>query len=53
MGAIMFGRKRDHAGVLIELKEEHSIDIGDNVQLNRARSMLWSVFPEFVYPSPL
>ena len=44
MGAIMFGRKRDHTGVLIELKEEHSIDISDDVEITRARDILWSDF---------
>lgn len=44
MGVIIFGRERDQAGVLIELKPAYQIDISNEKALIDARNMLWLVF---------
>lgn len=39
----MFGRERDQAGVIIEPKLAHSIDVNDHKQLSELRNKLWCV----------
>lgn len=41
MGVTMFGRDRDQAGVLIELKPSYAIDVTDEEDVITARNMLW------------
>lgn len=41
MGVIIFGRERDQAGVLVELKPAYQIDVADEKALIDARNMLW------------
>ena len=41
----MFGRAHDRAGILIEPKAEHAIDVGDEDQLIKFRNLLWLVDP--------
>jgi hypothetical protein len=44
MGVIIFGRERDQAGLLVELKPAYQIDINNEKALIDTRNMLWSVF---------
>jgi len=44
LGVVMFGQKCDHAGVIIELKEQYSFDVGDDLETNRVRNFMWSAF---------
>ena len=43
MGCVMFGRERDQAGVLIELKEPYVIDPGNEKDVISIRNTLWFV----------
>jgi len=40
---VMFGPGHDQPGILIELKQEHGIDVEDQKQLSELRNRLWSV----------
>ncbi|KAG6877487.1 putative NRPS-like protein biosynthetic cluster [Termitomyces sp. T32_za158] len=44
-GAVMFGRERDQAGILIEPEPGREINIADDAQLASLRNMLWQVWP--------
>ncbi|KAF8956587.1 acetyl-CoA synthetase-like protein [Flammula alnicola] len=46
MGVTMFGRERDQAGVLIELKPPHAIDVNNESQLVNIRNTLWPIVEE-------
>ncbi|KAF8954562.1 hypothetical protein BDZ97DRAFT_1975945 [Flammula alnicola] len=46
MGVTMFGRERDQAGVLIELKPPHTIDVNNETQLVNIRNTLWPIVEE-------
>ena len=41
MGAIVFGRERDQAGVLIELKPAYQIDVQDESAVIAMRNVIW------------
>jgi len=43
MGCVMFGRERDQAGVLIELKASYAIDPSDEQDVISIRNTLWFV----------
>ena len=43
MGAIVFGRERDQAGVLIEVKPPFQIDVKDESAVIELRNAIWSV----------
>jgi len=44
MGCVMFGRERDQAGVLIELKAPYAIDPNNEKDLISIRNTLWFGF---------
>ncbi|KAF9527250.1 putative aminoadipate reductase [Crepidotus variabilis] len=46
MGVVMFGRERDQAGVLVELKPEYAIDVTDEQQVIKARNLVWPIIEE-------
>ncbi|KAG6899435.1 hypothetical protein C0993_010310 [Termitomyces sp. T159_Od127] len=46
MGTIVFGRAHDQPGILIEPKDQYTIDITDQTQVAKLRNMLWSVIEE-------
>ncbi|KAF8816011.1 putative aminoadipate reductase [Phlegmacium glaucopus] len=46
MGVIVFGQAHDRAGILIEPKAEYAIDIEDEGQLDKFRSLLWPTIDE-------
>ncbi|KDR79170.1 hypothetical protein GALMADRAFT_1363110 [Galerina marginata CBS 339.88] len=46
MGVVMFGRERDQAGVLIELKPTYAIDPKNEKDLIAARNSLWPIVEE-------
>ena len=39
--AIMFGRGRDEAGILVEPVPNHQIDVDDDVQVAAFRNAIW------------
>lgn len=41
MGCVMFGRERDQAGVLIELKAPYAIDPSNEQDVISIRNTLW------------
>ena len=41
--AVMFGRGKDEAGILIEPSSEHRIDVKDDVQVAAVRNAIWWV----------
>lgn len=43
MGCVMFGRERDQAGVLIELKASYAIDPSNEQDVISIRNTLWFV----------
>lgn len=43
VGVIMFGRGHDQPGVLIELGPSHAIDPRSEVDVVKARNVLWCV----------
>ncbi|KAG1733502.1 putative aminoadipate reductase [Suillus lakei] len=40
-GTVMFGRGRNHVGILIEPRAGHEIDVGDEKQLAEFRNRMW------------
>lgn len=44
LGAVMFGRGREQAGVLIEPTREYAIPPGDDKALAEFRNRIWYVF---------
>lgn len=46
MAAIMFGRERDQAGVLIELNPTYAIDTANPAALSAMRNTLWPIVEE-------
>ncbi len=42
----MFGHGRDRAGVLVELKPTHAVDVADPAALTAARDALWPAVAE-------
>ncbi|KAL1660867.1 hypothetical protein GGF50DRAFT_118539 [Schizophyllum commune] len=44
--AIMFGRGRDEAGILVEPVPNHQIDIDDDVQVAAFRNAIWPIIEE-------
>ncbi|KAF8956600.1 hypothetical protein BDZ97DRAFT_2062868 [Flammula alnicola] len=46
MGVTMFGRERDQAGVLVELKPPYAIDVNDEKELIAIRNTLWPIVEE-------
>ena len=42
-GALMFGREREQAGMLIEPHPDHAVDPNDEVALAEFRNKIWSV----------
>ncbi|TRM56544.1 hypothetical protein BD626DRAFT_618939 [Schizophyllum amplum] len=44
--AIMFGRGRDEAGILIEPAPRHAVDVNDDAQLAAFRNAVWPVIEE-------
>ncbi|KAH9475986.1 putative NRPS-like protein biosynthetic cluster [Psilocybe cubensis] len=46
MGTVMFGREREQAGVLIELKPAFAIDPSNEDELIKMRNMLWPIVEE-------
>ncbi|KAF8192961.1 putative aminoadipate reductase [Pholiota molesta] len=45
-GVVMFGRSRDQAGVLIEVKPPFAIDVKDTTALTGLRNKLWPIVEE-------
>ncbi|KAJ7198969.1 hypothetical protein GGX14DRAFT_525295, partial [Mycena pura] len=45
-GALMFGRERERAGILIEPSPEHRIDVQDVKQVAELRNKLWPIIEE-------
>ncbi|RDB20216.1 Non-canonical non-ribosomal peptide synthetase FUB8 [Hypsizygus marmoreus] len=45
-GTIMFGRGRDQAGILVEPKPGHEINVDDDAQLAALRNELWPIIEE-------
>ncbi|RDB20302.1 Non-canonical non-ribosomal peptide synthetase FUB8 [Hypsizygus marmoreus] len=45
-GTVMFGRERNEAGILIEPKPGHAIDVSDHKQLAALRNKLWPIVEE-------
>ncbi|KAG6878149.1 hypothetical protein C0993_011567 [Termitomyces sp. T159_Od127] len=45
-GAVVFGRERDHTGILIEPEPERGIDVTDHSQLASLRNKLWPTIEE-------
>jgi hypothetical protein len=43
MGTVMFGRRHDQPGILVEPKEDHAIDVEDPKQLSELRNKFWWV----------
>ncbi|KAF8154567.1 hypothetical protein B0H34DRAFT_661311 [Crassisporium funariophilum] len=46
MGAIIFGREHDQAGILIELKPTHAINPRDEAELVKGRNLIWPFIEE-------
>ncbi|KAJ7339755.1 hypothetical protein DFH08DRAFT_915701 [Mycena albidolilacea] len=46
IGAVMFGRERPQAGVLIETTPELQIDVHDATQLDELRNKIWPIIEE-------
>ncbi|KAL1679196.1 hypothetical protein EV122DRAFT_277408 [Schizophyllum commune] len=44
--AIMFGRGRDEAGILVEPVPNHQIDVDDDVQVAAFRNAIWPIIEE-------
>ncbi|KAI5884853.1 acetyl-CoA synthetase-like protein [Schizophyllum commune H4-8] len=44
--AIMFGRGRDEAGILVEPAPTHQIDVDDDVQVAAFRNAIWPIIEE-------
>lgn len=53
MGCVMFGRERDQAGVLIELKASYAIDPSNEQDVISIRNTLWFVNLGFFFDVPL
>ncbi|KAF8868636.1 acetyl-CoA synthetase-like protein [Gymnopilus junonius] len=46
MGTVMFGRAHNQAGVLIEPRESHTIDVKNGEQVAQFRNLIWPVIEE-------
>ncbi|KAG6855913.1 hypothetical protein H0H87_009479 [Tephrocybe sp. NHM501043] len=45
-GALIIGREHDQAGILIEPKPEHAIEVDDDVEVATLRNKLWPIIEE-------
>ncbi|KIK79350.1 hypothetical protein PAXRUDRAFT_36462 [Paxillus rubicundulus Ve08.2h10] len=51
-GAVMFGRERNQAGILVEPRPEHAIDVNDEKAVVEFRKKIWPVVEEANKTSP-
>ncbi|KAJ3970201.1 acetyl-CoA synthetase-like protein [Lentinula raphanica] len=51
-GAVVFGRQRDQAGILIEPKPENQIDVKDDAAVSRFRNQIWPAIEQANEISP-
>ncbi|KIK91581.1 hypothetical protein PAXRUDRAFT_149195 [Paxillus rubicundulus Ve08.2h10] len=51
-GTVMFGRERNQAGILIEPRPEHAIDVNDENAVIEFRNKIWPVVEEANKASP-
>ncbi|KAJ3715279.1 hypothetical protein DFJ43DRAFT_1007325 [Lentinula guzmanii] len=45
-GAVMFGRQRDQAGILLEPSPTYSIDVKNEAEVSRFRNLIWPAIEE-------